>query len=93
MTTIELFPTKEHCIESTARLEFNRLAGRYLELDKRDSKLEAQIELLRQFLETADFRGLRQESSPHLLSGEKVKYIISESDRGLTYHMEVISSP
>jgi len=90
MTTIELFPTLEHCIESTAKTEFNRLAAQYLNLGREDPLLEAKLELLRGFLETADFRTLRQESSFYLIVGEKVKFIISDKDDALTYRMEVL---
>ena len=90
MTTIELFPTLEHCIESTAKLEFNRLAGQYLDLGAEDSSLEARMELLRDFLETADFPTLRQESNFYLIVGEKVRFIISDKDDALTCRMEVI---
>lgn len=90
MTTIELFPTLEHCIESTAKAEFNRLAAQYLNLGREDPLLEAKLELLRDFLETADFRTLRQESSFYLIVGEKVKFIISDSDDKLVYRMEVL---
>jgi len=92
MTTIELFPTLEHCIESTARAEFNLLAGRYLELGREDADLEAKLELLRDFLETADFPALRQESDFYLLVGESVKFIITDKDDMLTVRMEVIPS-
>lgn len=90
MTTIELFPTLEHCIESTAKAEFNRLASQYLDLGREDPAIEAKLELLRDFLETADFRKLRQESSFYLIVGEKVKYVISDSNDMLTYRMEVL---
>ena len=90
MTTIEIFPTLEHCIESTARTEFNLLAGRYLELGREDADLEAKLELLRDFLETADFSTLRQESDLYLLTGKTVKFIISDRDGMLIARMEVV---
>lgn len=88
MTTIELFPTLEYCIESTARTEFNLLAGRYLELGKKNADLEAKLELLRNFLETADFPTLRQESNLYLLAEKSVKFIISDRDGMLIARME-----
>jgi hypothetical protein len=90
MTTIELIPTLQHCIETTAKMEFNRLTGLYLDLGKEDADIEARLELLRDFLETADFRSLRQESNFYLIVGETVKFIISDKDDALTFRMEVI---
>ncbi len=92
MTTIELFPTLEHCIETTAKMEFNQLTGRYLDLGKEDAEIEAKLELLRDFLETADFRNLRQESNFYLIVGETVKFIITDKNDALTFRMEVIPS-
>jgi len=93
MTTIELFPTLEHCIETTAKTEFNRLAGLYLDLGKEDAGIEAKLQLLRDFLEAADFRKLRQESSFYLIVGETVKFVISDKGDTLTFRMEVIPAP
>jgi hypothetical protein len=93
MTTIELFPTLEHCIETTSKMEFNRLTGRYLDMGKENTEIETKLELLRDFLEIADFRSLRQESSFYLIVGEKVKFVITDKDDTLTYRMEVIPAP
>jgi len=92
MTTIVLIPTLGHCIETTAKMEFNRLTGIYLDLGKEDADIEAKLELLRDFLETADFRSLRQESSFYLIVGETVKFIITDKDDTLTFRMEVIAA-
>jgi hypothetical protein len=93
MTTIELSPTLEHCIETTAKMEFNRLTGLYLDLGKEDADIEAKLELLRDVLEAADFRTLRQESNFYLIVGETVKFIINDKDDALTVRMEVIPAP
>lgn len=90
MTNIELYPTLEHCIETTAKMEFNRLAGHYLDLGREDTEIEIKLQLLRDFLETADFPSLRQESSFYLIVGETVKFIITDKDDALTYRMEVL---
>jgi len=90
MATIELFPTLEHCIETTARLEFERLISCYMELGKGDVEIESRLQLLHDFLEYADFRSLRQESDFYLIVGEKVKFIISNEEDALTCRMEVI---
>ena len=44
---------------------------------RKDRKLEDRIELLRMFLETADFRKLRAESEKHLIEGKNVKFVLT----------------
>lgn len=90
MSTIELFPTLEHCIETTARLEFNRLAGSYMESNKENAEIEAKLELLRCFLSTADFRTLRQQSEACLTAGKKVKFILSLHGTAVIHQMEEV---
>jgi transcription elongation GreA/GreB family factor len=74
---IELVPTLEHCIESAARHEFRKAADEYMQLNKEDKNLEERIELLRMFLDTADFRQLRAESEKHLTEGKVVRFILT----------------
>lgn len=86
---IELTPTLDHCIENAARQEFRRSADEYMKLGREDKSLEGKIELLRSFLQTADFRKLRAESEKHLTEGKTVRFILT-SDRGkLNYEMKV----
>ena len=59
MDQIELVPDLSHCIETVARREYENLARNYLQSGKGDSELGEKIELLRSFLESADFRKLR----------------------------------
>lgn len=73
---VQLAPTLESCIETTARKEFARSADELMRSRARDSKLEQRIELLRWFLETADFRKLREESELHLGAGRAVKFVL-----------------
>jgi hypothetical protein len=76
-TRIELVPTLDLCIEGTARQEYKKSADEYMRKGKKDRKLEEKIELLRTFLETADFRKLRAESEKHLIEGKKVRFILT----------------
>jgi len=73
---IELTPTLERCIETTARRELAKYAGTYLELGREDSDLEAKIELLRGFLKSVDIGGLRAQSEKYLVKGETVRFLI-----------------
>jgi len=76
-TRIELFPALDLCIEGTAKQEYKKSTDEYMRMGKKDRKLEQKIELLRMFLETADFRKLRAESEKHLIEGKRVKFILT----------------
>ena len=86
---IELTPTLDHCIETTARQEFSRITADYLGGGERDGNLEGKIELLRAFLESADFRDLRVQSEPHLVQGKTVRFVLSLRDGKPHYTMKV----
>ena len=76
MVTIELIPSTEYCIESTAKKAYNSLVGQYLRGEPGTPYLEERIELLASFLKSADFKKLRQESEPHILQGKKVIFTV-----------------
>ena len=88
MVQIELIPNMEHCIETTARKEYQRLMLEYLG-GKGAPDFEDKIDLLRMFLETSDFRKLRKESEAELLQGKKVKFILQLDKADFSYHMVV----
>jgi hypothetical protein len=58
---------KNHCIETEARNEYNRLMDTYFSTDDIEGALDEKIELLRDFLENSDFPKLR--SSDERLAG------------------------
>ena len=76
MVQIELIPDNLHCIETVARKAYNDLVGNYLQAGEGNSDFEAEVELLRAFLESADFRKLRKESGEYLVKGQKIKFIL-----------------
>lgn len=88
-TPVELIPTLEHCIETTAKQEFTRTRDEYIRRGVEDKALEERIELLRTFLYTMDFRELRAESEKHLSEGKKVKFLLYSEAEKLRYEMEV----
>jgi len=58
-----------HCVETAAKQEYRLLTGRYFEAGEAEAPvLEKKIGLLREFIESADFAGLR--ASDPRLSGE-----------------------
>jgi hypothetical protein len=87
MGQIELVPDLSHCIETVARREYESLVRSYLRSDKGDSESEEKIELLRSFLESADFRELRNQSEGYLLKGQKIKFILYREHGKTKYNM------
>ena len=85
MIQIELIPDLSHCIETVARKEYENLVRSYLRAGKGESEFEGKLELLRSFLESADFRELRQQSEEYLLKGQKIKFILY-MERGRAKH-------
>ncbi|OGN96718.1 MAG: hypothetical protein A2Z77_01670 [Chloroflexi bacterium RBG_13_51_36] len=90
MEAIELFPNLSPCIESATRKEFWNSVSQYVGGGETDRKLEERIELLRPFLESADFKKLRNQSEKHLIEGKKVKFVICWKEAEPSYEMVVI---
>ena len=90
MNGIELFPRLSHCIETTAREEFWNLVDQYMESGREDKELEEKIELVKAFLESADFKKLRSDSERHLVQGKKVRFAIRWKEGKPSYEMVVI---
>jgi len=75
MLKIELVPDLDHCIETVTKREYDETLRCLLAAQEGNQKLEERLELLRVFLETVDFKKLRQESEKHLVEGRKVKFV------------------
>jgi hypothetical protein len=85
--TVNLHLTKE-CIETEARNEYNRLMEKYFNTDDLEGELDGKIELLRDFLETSDFKKLRS-SDRRLSGGWESDVVIKRNSRGAA-ELEVI---
>ena len=86
---IELIPTPEHCIETTARQEFTKAKDYYLRIGIEDKELEEKMELLRMFLEAADFRKPSRRAAEHCLdSGPKLDRVEGFSYVIIGAHLE-----
>jgi len=72
---------KDHCIETAAKQEFKRLMDNYFESDNETGLIEEKIEILREFIEKADFGQLR--GSDPRLAGETESdvYLKKENNR------------
>ena len=89
MLQIELVPDLDHCIETVARRKYNEIVGQLLASLEDSGKLREKAEILRIFLETADFKKLRSESEKHLLESENVKFVVYLEGRVTKYEMRV----
>ena len=84
---IILTPTASHCIETVTKREYWKNVNLYLKKGEEDRRLEEKIELLRSFLEKADFTHLRRQSEEHILQGKQVEFIVSNKNKVLIYEM------
>ena len=89
MRPLELVPNLSHCIETTAKKEYEEAVTDYLGKKEADATLEEKIELLCTFLQSADFKQLRRESERHLTQGRKVKFLLYPQGEKLRYEMVV----
>ena len=89
---IVLTPTLSHCIETIAKREYWKNVNKYLKIKKEHKRLEVEIELLRSFLETADFGNLRRQSEKHLSHGKHVIFVLSIKNNKSCYEMKVENS-
>lgn len=86
---IRLEPTVAICIETTAQREYKRVLNALLKEDQEDRRLEEELELLKLFLESADFGHLRSISEKVLLEGRRVECILKSSKNSPGYELEV----
>lgn len=89
MMEIRLEPTVAICIETTAQREYKRVLNALLKEDQEDRRLEEELELLKLFLESADFGRLRSISEKVLLEGNRVEFILKSSKNSPGYELEV----
>ncbi|MFC2033997.1 hypothetical protein ACFLTT_01145 [Chloroflexota bacterium] len=76
MIHIELEPELDACVETQAKKKYNQILGELLNMGGASGELTLKLEMLRLFLETADFNKLRSESEKHLQAGKEVKFIL-----------------
>jgi hypothetical protein len=86
---VELSPDLEHCIETVARKKHAELVNVLLGTEPLDPLIQEKLEVLRLFLETADFRKLRLESEKYLVTGAIVSFSIYLDEGNPKYEMHV----
>ncbi len=80
MVCIELKPTLSHCIETLSKREYERTLHRLLKEGVADELLGERLEVLRLFLESADFGNLRSQYEGYLADGKEVTFLIYSED-------------
>jgi hypothetical protein len=76
MFKVELVPDLTHCIETVAKRQYQEAVQRLLSAEEVSDKLKEKAEILRLFLQVADFRKLRAESEAYLLRGKSVSFTV-----------------
>jgi hypothetical protein len=89
MMEIKLEPDLSHCVETVAKREYERVLSILLRGDYEDKQLEDALELLRLFLESADFGSLRSRCEELLLQGRQVKVKLRSTSGIPEYDIEV----
>lgn len=86
---IKLEPNLSHCIETVAKREYERVLSLLLRANEEDSELAEALELLRLFLESADFGRLRSLSEDLFLDGKRVEFLLRSSECAAGYEVEL----
>ncbi len=89
MVKIKLVPDLEHCIETLAKRRHAEFAQILLESQPGSADVGEKLEILRLFLETADFSRLRAESEKHLVEGRRVRFVITGEGGTAAWEMQV----
>ncbi|MBN2059753.1 MAG: hypothetical protein JW882_04975 [Deltaproteobacteria bacterium] len=86
---IRLEPNLRSCIETVAKMEYERVLGLLLKKGQVERQLEQKFELLKAFLESADFGKLRSLSEGFLLNGRRVEFILKSTGIMGSYKIEM----
>jgi len=89
MIEVMLQPNLSHCIETVAKRKYERVLGQLMKSSQEDSQLEARLELLRRFLESADFGILRSRCDELLLKGKQIEVRLISVNELSEYEIEI----
>ena len=89
MVNIELEPELFACVEAKAKRQYEQIQKELLKGGE-EKELTERLEILRLFLESADFSKLRSESEKHLLEGKRVKFLLSLEKGKPKYEMRIV---
>ncbi len=86
---IELKPDLSNCIETLSKKEYERTLNRLLKEGRVNEELGERLEVLRLFLESADFGHLRGQYEGYLTEGKKVTFLIYPEKGKVNYKLIV----
>ena len=89
MVCIELKPDLSSCIETLSKKEYERTLNLLLKEKSVDERLGEKLELLRLFLESADFGHLRSQYEGYLAERKEVTFLIYPEEGKVCYKMIV----
>jgi hypothetical protein len=89
MVPIELKPDLSNCIETLSKKEYERTLNLLLKKGPVDEELGERLEVLRLFLESADFGHLRSQYEGYLTDGKKVTFLIYPEEGKVSYQLIV----
>ena len=93
MLKIDLVPSLSQCIETVAKKKYAEIVRQLLASGEHNPELLEIVGLLKNFLETADFKKLRAESERHLTEGKYVKFVIYAEGEVPKYEMRIGPEP
>jgi hypothetical protein len=76
MVCLELKPNLLSCIETLSKKEYEQTLSLLLKEGHENEELGERLEVLRLFLESADFSHLRSQYEGYLIEGRKVTFLI-----------------
>ena len=89
MVCIDLKPNLSSCIETLSKKEYERTLNLLLKEKGVDEGLGERLEVLRLFLESADFGHLRSQYEGYLTEGKKVTFLIFPEEGRVSYKLLV----
>jgi hypothetical protein len=89
MVCVELRPNLSNCIEAVSKKEYERTLNLLLKEGSLDEALGERLEVLRLFLESADFGHLRSQYEGYLAEGKEVTFLIYPENEKVNYKLIV----
>jgi hypothetical protein len=87
MVCIELKPNLSSCIETLSKKEYERTLNLLLKERSVAERLGERLEVLRLFLESADFGYLRSQYEGYLTQGKEVTFLIYPEEQNVSYKL------
>ena len=89
MSEIVLHPDRCHCIQTVAKHEYERILKELLNEVEVNVVLEERFQMLKAFLESADFAELRRSYEPYLVEGKSVVFTLRSMEGSIAYEFQV----